>query len=184
MIDGLILEAGYSCARDHGSGVWYQKAYPYVTDLCSPTFEVGYRICKWTFGYAHLLRTSSDAIATTCDVGCADTSRFVTSGKVDGLYARYEWRHANWIAEAGVLVFRPQHTVRAEFLDATFVNEPEVRVTPSVGIGYDFSPFSLMARFYPAVKSAGDRRSDNGGYTSLSSLYSGPVLTMSVRYEF
>jgi len=198
MLDAMIAEIGYACARDHGDGIWYQRAYPYATDLCAPTFDVGYRVGGWTFGYRDLVRTSSrgqgvedvdyDVGQAKCLRACDTPATYVTSGRVYGIYAEYEWRSAGWRWIAGALVFIPEHEVTVSGWDetgpvmptATYVNPREPRVTPYVGAGYQFAPHAaVVARYYPFVKGAGDN-----GFESRATLYNGPLLTVSVRYEF
>jgi len=205
----LIFAFGRSCSDDHGNGVWYQEGFSHVVKLCSNSWEVGIHSGAWTFGYTNLLKTWSDAIALThdsyydiankrCKMHCDRTVRVIADGKVDGLYLRHEWLYGPWVVEAGLLFFHPRHTVylsdfgeidvngvqHMKNVRVTHQNIDEYKLTPSIGGGYRHVDFTVMLRYYPWVKSTGDRYLGNNTYRTLTSLYSGPVLQAMLQYEF
>jgi hypothetical protein len=205
----FIFALGMACANDHGNGVWYQEGFLHVVKLCTTSWEIGKRSGPWTFGFVILVRTHSDAYALThdsyydiankrCRMHCDRTVRVIAAGKVNGLFLRREWIYGHWVIEGGLLFFRPEHTVYlSDFgeLDGNGVqhlknyrlmhqNKDEYKITPSIGMGYRYGDFTLMLRYYPWVKSTGDRYEGNGRYKTLTSLYSGPVLQAMVQFEF
>lgn len=205
-----FVEAGGSCARPHGDGIWRQAAFPHRLSTCGPTLGLGYRAGGWSLGATHLLATSSDALALTtesdydsvarrCIANCDQMGRFETRGQVYGLFARREWVTVQGaVLEFGALAYVPAHTVRvSEFhsrdqhgvpfgpAEATYRNRFEVRASPSVGVGWRSDRWRLLARWYPWVKSSGDRLTEDGtSYRSLTSLYSGQVTTVVLLHDF
>lgn len=202
----LTLSIGIAHAITHGDGVWRQSAFESSVRRNAATWEVGVRHGGWSVGYADLLRTESDAYATVrdedydpkakqCKANCDIPARYTTSGRVRGVYARHEWNYGGALVELGALVYRPDFTVTiSEFtpyadrsmpkVTVTYRNVEEYRVTPSLGAGWQIGNAALMLRWYPWVKSSGDRKTPDGtSYESLSSLYKSAV-TLTASYAF
>jgi hypothetical protein len=200
---GPFVEAGGACAQDHGDGIWYQEAFPHKVQLCGPTFAVGYRAGAWSFGAAHLFRTSSTSQATVrdqdydskahkCLDNCDAPATFETKGSAYGAFVRYEWRP--WrgaIVEAGALVFQPRMQVVVSnwrengdpanpAVRGVYTHKREVGITPSIGLGWKAGDVRAMARFYPWVKV----RKDSLDGSSVTGLYNGPTGTLTLSYDF
>lgn len=200
-----FIEAGGSCVKDHGDGVWYQRAFSPTVDLCGPTFALGYRWGAWSVGAAHLFRVSSKSQATVrdqdydpkagrCLDNCSALATFETDGKAYGAFVRYEWTLGDAVLELGALLFSPRQTVwvsnwRANGdatqppVSARYDNGREWRITPSIGAGWKFGSLQVMARFYPWVKTGGDEVSGTT-FTGLTGLYNGPTLTATASFRF
>jgi hypothetical protein len=117
---------------------------------------------------------------------------------VDGIYIRREWAYGNVFFEGGGVFFQPEHVVY--LLDfghtnengerylkdyrLTHRNKDEYKFSPSIGLGYRERDIDVVFRYYPWVKSSGDRYEGNGRYKTLTSLYSGPVYQVMIQYRF
>jgi hypothetical protein len=197
-LEGLILSLGWGYAEPHGDGVWRQKFFPYTMRTDGPTWGIGYRVGGWEFGYRDLIHTSSSAQGVEdadydvgtgqCKHNCDSPATYVTSGRVYGLYGEYRWRAAGWELIAGLLAFIPEHEVVVSDWDETgeiqpphtYVNPRELRVSPYVGASYQFAPHTaVVARYYTSIRGAGD-----DGFKSRTTLYGGPVITMSLEFTF
>jgi opacity protein-like surface antigen len=211
--NGLFIEGGYGTSTKPPDGRWYQEAYPHTLKMSCPNFGVGYSWNKWSIGYAQIACATTDAIALTNDVdydpgrnecvaNCEQTGRFITKGRVDGIFARYGFGLAkNLSGEVGLVLYRPEFQVRVENfysrdqngipygpVNTTYTNKTEYKVGVSLGVAYEITDrVSLVAQYYPSLKSSGDRKVQRADgrldYESLSSSYTN-ALTVGVRFRF
>jgi len=129
--NAVEFEAGLGISQTHKqpNGTWYQEGFPYSLDLRKKSFYLGVRhqltpqfsihADYVNFGVLH-----SDAIATpgdsnydavnhSCVGACVAQSRFVGSGRSDGLKVAANWmpRPDGFGVIAGAFLFKPSWAV-------------------------------------------------------------------------
>lgn len=166
---------GFSQTQRQPNGTWYQEGFPYALDLRKSSWFMGVReqitptisahVAYVSFGILH-----ADAIATPVDANynpathscigpCVAQSRFVGSGRSDGLKIAAEWRPDGdgFGLIGGLFLFRPRwHTTVYNWTPAYDVPPRTIEhsikqrwtIRPVIGVAYQNDNWTIRLEQY------------------------------------
>lgn len=166
---------GVSHTQPQPNGTWYQEGFPYQLDLNHASWYIGVRekiddrlsvhVDYVSFGIIH-----ADAIATPVDAnynpathscvgGCVAESRFVGSGRSDGLKVAAQWapNDNGFSLIGGLFVFRPRwHTMVYNWTPSVDIPPRTIEhsikqrwtVRPVIGVAYRKGGWELRLEQY------------------------------------
>lgn len=121
----IVAEYGVGKYGIGGNGNWYQEGYEYTIERKPEVYSLGIADkinddWSWRFGYSSLGKIKSDALAVAsdnnynpannppCNGACWPLSRWLGSGKVEGLYASGVYHIGRFNFELGVFGYHPK----------------------------------------------------------------------------
>ncbi len=165
---GIEVITGVTQFHRAANGQWYQKGFPYETNMVSPSVSVAWKFYEkesWSYhiGSSYLGKVTSQALAVkdmdydlkahACYVGAKCTLvQYNGSGTVGGLTLVARNSYENWLVEYGVILERG--TWQMDMPDWTDDNEPRFHhhvehkvkpeLFPTLGVGYKFNNTTLV----------------------------------------